>query len=131
LIGLALVLAAGCYWSKYDKLTRTHVELLLAMARKLDGVTQAEDRPPPSFAEYRYPLERARDFTRIVAGRFGDRPSLIAFRAFTDAYERVLTAAEALRDGDADARAELARAQARLQSEAGVVSRALDAEARG
>jgi len=40
----------------------------------LIDVTQAEDRPPPSFAEYRYPLERARDFTRIVSGRFGDRP---------------------------------------------------------
>ena len=131
LIGLALLLAAGCYWSKYDKLTRTHVELLLSMARKLDAVTRDEGGPPASFAEYRYPLDRARDFTRIVSGRFAGRPSLAAFRAFTDAYEGVLNAAEGLRDADAGERAELERALARLQSEAATVLSALDAEARG
>ena len=131
LVGLALLLAAGCYWSKYDKLTRTHVELLLSMARKLDAVTREEGRPPPSFAEYRYPLERARDFTRIVSGRFAARPSLAAFRAFTDAYEGVLTAAEGLRDADAEDRAAFEQARTRLDAQAAAVLRALDAEARG
>jgi hypothetical protein len=130
-IGLALLVTAGCYWSKYDKLTRTHVELLLAMARKLAAVTRVEDGPPAAFGEYRYPLERARDFTRIVSRRFADRPSLTAFRAFTEAYEGVLTAAEALRDADDESRAALDRAQERLQAEAVTVLRALDVEARG
>ena len=76
LLVLALVTAAGCYWSKYDKLCRTHVQLLNEMAQKLDAVTREEDAPPASFAEYRYPLERARDFVRIVTPRFGGRRSL-------------------------------------------------------
>ena len=130
-IGLALLAAAGCYWSKYDKLTRTHVELLLAMARKLSGVTRVEAGPPPSFAEYRYPLERARDFTRIVSNRFAGRPSLAAFRAFTDAYEHVLVAAEAMRQGGDRSRDEFDAALARLNSEAAAVLAALDAEAGG
>jgi hypothetical protein len=129
LIVLALLLAAGCYWSKYDKLTRTHVQLLVSMAQKLDEVARAEGGPPASFAEYRYPLERARDFTRIVAGRFEGRPSLAAFRMFCDAYEDVLRAAESLR-GDGGARDELRRAHATLDADAAAVLKALDAEAR-
>ncbi len=130
LIVLALLLAAGCYWSKYDKLTRTHVQLLVSMAQKLDEVVRAEDGPPASFAEYRYPLERARDFTRIVAGRFENRPSLMAFRTLCDAYEDILRATESLRGDGGAARDALLRAHAKLDADAAAVSRALDAEAR-
>ena len=130
LLALALLLAAGCYWSKYDKLTRTHVQLLLAMAEKLEEVTRDAGRPPASLAEYRYPLERARDFDRIVAGRFEGRPSLVAFRRFCDAYDEVLRVTESARGAAASGDA-LARARAELVADGAAVIAALDAEARG
>jgi hypothetical protein len=123
------LVAAGCYFGKYDKLTRTHVQLLVAMAQKLDDVTQEQGAPPASLAEYRYPLERARDFTRIVGGRFEGRASLAAFRSFCDAYDDVVKAAESLR-GAPDAAGTLRRARATLDDRAAAVLRALDAEAR-
>jgi hypothetical protein len=129
LVVLAVVLAAGCYFGKYDKLTRTHVQLLLSMAQKLDEVTREQGAPPASLAEYRYPLERARDFTRIVGGRFEGRASLAAFRTFCDAYDGVVKTAESLR-GEPDTDATLARARATLEVNAAAVLRALDAEAR-
>lgn len=126
---LALLVAAGCYWSKYDKLTRTHVQLLLAMAQKLDEVTREAGGPPASFAEYRYPLERARDFGRIVAGRFEGRASLAAFRRFCDAYDEVLHATESMR-GEVTSRDQVERAHALLVADGAAVIAALDAEAR-
>ncbi len=129
IVALVLLLVAGCYWSKYDKLTRTHVELLLSMAAKLAAVTREEGAPPASFAEYRYPLERARDFTRIVAGRFEGRASLAAFRTFCDASEDVWKAAESWRGADPGANADLERAHGKLRADAVAVLHALDAEA--
>ena len=126
----ALVLVAGCYFGKYDKLARTHVQLLQAMAQKLDDVTHEQGAAPASLAEYRYPLERARDFARIVGGRFEGRPSLAAFRACCDAYDAVVKSAESLR-GEPDTNGTLARARATLDDRAAAVLRALDAEARG
>lgn len=129
---LALVLAAGCYWSKYDKLARTHVQLLLAMADKLEAVTREEGGPPGSLAEYRYPLERARDFLRIVGPRFAGRPSLAALERSCDAYVAVLAAAEHWRpDAEAESRAAMERAHAALGADAASALRALDAERRG
>jgi hypothetical protein len=129
-LALALVALAGCYWSKYDKLSRTHVQLLLSMAQKLDAVTRAEGAPPSALAEYRYPLERARDFIRIVAPRFEDRRSLQALRRCCDAYERALHATERLDTDDSpQAHAAVEEAQADLQREAAAALRALDAEA--
>jgi len=129
LVAFAVFLAVGCYFSKYDKLARTHVQLLLAMAQKLEDVTREQGAPPASLAEYRYPLERARDFARIVGGRFQGRPSLAAFAAFCDAYDGVVRAAESLR-GEPDADGTLARARAALDQRAATVLGALDAEAR-
>src|SRR5882724_8684162 len=74
----AVALASGCYWSKYDKLVRTHVALLEAMADKIVEVTET-DGAPASLAEYRYPLERARDFARIAGRRYAGRESLTGF----------------------------------------------------
>jgi hypothetical protein len=129
LIVLAAVVAlGGCYWAKYDKLARTHVALLLAMAQKIEDVTRAAGAPPPAMAEYRYPLERARDFARIAARRFEGRRSLAAFRDLCDAYERVLVAAAAVRDPPTD---DLARALGVLRAAGTETLRALDAEGRG
>ena len=41
---VAVFLVAGCYFGKYDKLARTHVQLLLAMAQKLEDVTREQYR---------------------------------------------------------------------------------------
>jgi len=105
------------------------VQLLRAMAQKLDDVTREDGAPPASLAEYRYPLERARDFARIVGTRFEGRPSLAAFRACCDAYDDVVKAAESLHGG-ADVDGTLARARAVLGERAAAVLRALDAGAR-
>ena len=126
---LALAASAGCYWSKYDELARTHVDLLLAMATKIDDIVRQDGAAPAALAEYRYPLERARDFARIAGRRFEGRASLVAFRGLCDAYERYLTIAEGLRgaagpDGDAAAPAALADVKARASD----VIAALDAE---
>lgn len=129
-LGLALVALGGCYWSKYDKLARTHVDLLLAMAQKIDDVVQHNGAPPAALAEYRYPLERARDFARIAARRFEGRPSLTALRELCDAYERLLAVAEGIRGAraPADEAAALRTALATLRTQAASVTAALDAE---
>lgn len=129
LLVLALTVAAGCYWSKYDKLCRTHVQLLLEMAQKIDEVTREHDAPPASFAEYRYPLERARDFVRIVTPRFEGRRSLEALRAHCDAYGSVLDASERWRaEAGAESRATMEAALAHLRATGAAVIAALDAE---
>jgi hypothetical protein len=129
LLLLGLALAAGCYWSKYDKLCRTHVQLLLEMAQKLDEVTREQDAPPASFAEYRYPLERARDFVRIVGPHFAGRPWLEALRAHCDAYGAVLDASEHWRaEAGAESRAAMDVALTRLRATGATVIAALDAE---
>ena len=126
-----LGVAAGCYWSKYDKLVRTHVQLLLSMADKLDTVTADEGASPASLAEYLYPLERARDFIRIVAPRFEGRSSLEALRRTCDAYAAFVAAAERWRpDADAGGRDAMARAHEMLAAAGAETLRALDAERR-
>jgi hypothetical protein len=130
LIGGALLGAAGCYWLRYDKLARTHVDLLLAMTEKLDDVTRGDGRPPAPTEEYRYPLERARDFIRIAARHRADRRSLAALGALCDAYEDLLTAAERMRAaprGAGDARA-FDAAVAAVRERGGRARSALDRE---
>jgi hypothetical protein len=90
--GLAcLLLIGGCYYLRYASLVRTHVDLIVALAEKRRDLHAAET-PPRHLAEFRYPLERARDFARIVASRFGERASFRRFAGFLDAYERTLEA---------------------------------------
>jgi hypothetical protein len=73
--GLAcLLLIGGCYYVRYASLVRTHVDLMIALAAKRHDLHVAE-APPSHLAEFRYPLERARDFARIVGPRFGERES--------------------------------------------------------
>lgn len=100
LVGLLLIGGLhGCYWLKYEKLMRTHVELMLAMTDKLSRLIEARDAepvsvPPTMMNEFFYPLERARDFVRIVAPRSADRASLHAFTVLLDTYERLLREAD-------------------------------------
>ena len=102
---LVLVATAGCYFRKYDKLARTHVAVLVAMAQKLEDVTRRAGGAPAAMGEYRYPLERAEDFARIAAQRFEGRPSLRAFRELCAAYARMLEAVERVRQASTSARA--------------------------
>ena len=100
-ISLALFLGTcllGCYWLQYDKLMRTHVTLLLAMADKMiDLLEREEPIPATAMAEFTYPLTRARDFTRIAAKRYKTRPSLRAFSHFLDTYGAVVQEMDRLR----------------------------------
>jgi hypothetical protein len=131
-LGLVLIASAGCYWSRYDQLARTHVDLLLAMAAKIDDVVRREGAAPATLAEYRYPLERARDFARIAGRRFEGRTSLVALRDLCDAYERLLLVVERMR-GAADPAGEsaaLTTSLATLRTDAAEVIAALDQEKR-
>ncbi len=121
-LGVLWLAAGGCYWLRYDALARTHVDLLVSMVTKLQDVT-AEGEAPARMAEYRYPLDRARDFVRIVEGRFTDRASLQALRALCDAYERTL---EEAAGGDASG---LEAAAGVVRERAAAVVAALDREA--
>ena len=99
LCSLVLVCSlGGCYWLKYEKLMHTHVELLLAMTDKMSRLLEDnETMTPTMMTEFLYPLERARDFVRIAAQRYPDRPSLSIFSQFLDIYERVVNETDRLR----------------------------------
>jgi hypothetical protein len=78
----------GCYWLKYGKLMRTHVDLLISMADKMTHLLEDGRAVTPTMMnEFSYPLDRARDFVRIVHPRYVERKSLQAFGPFLDAYE--------------------------------------------
>ncbi len=70
---------------------------------KIDDIVRQEGAAPAALAEYRYPLERARDFVRIVGRRFEARASLTALRSLCDAYERYLAIAAGMRGADVPA----------------------------
>ena len=94
----------GCYWLKYEKLMRTHVELMLSLSEKLTrrieasaAASDAGTFSPAMMNEFFYPLERARDFVRIVEPRYAGRDSLAAFTQMLERYERVVQEADRLR----------------------------------
>jgi hypothetical protein len=117
--GLAcLLLIGGCYYVRYASLVRTHVDLMIALAAKRHDLHVAE-APPSHLAEFRYPLERARDFARIVGPRFGERESFRRFTGFLDAYEATL---------EADESAEIASGLADLHERRTAILAALDRE---
>ena len=88
----------GCYWIKYTKLMRTHVELLLAMTDKMGSFLE-DDRAitPRMMNEFLYPLERARDFARITERFHEGRTSLQEFERLLDVYADLLEETERLR----------------------------------
>lgn len=125
---VACIAISGCYFTKYDKLARTHVEVLLGMTGKIQDVAARDGNDSLALGEYRYPLERARDFIRITSRRYDGRESLRMLRTLCDAYERVLTAADRLPDDDAHT--PLIAAAAEVRARAGEVIAALDREQR-
>ena len=94
-VGVSL---GGCYWIKYTKLMRTHVELLLAMTDKMGSFLE-DDRAmtPRMMNEFLYPLERARDFVRIVKRFYEGRTSLEQFERLLAVYADLLEETERLR----------------------------------
>lgn len=101
MILLSLVLPCslgGCYWLKYEKLMRTHIQLMSAMTDKMTRLLEDNDPLTPAMMnEFLYPLERARDFSRIVAQRYADRSSLAAFDRLLDRYQSLVTEVDRLR----------------------------------
>ncbi|MCS6926232.1 MAG: hypothetical protein NZ578_10085 [Candidatus Binatia bacterium] len=77
---------------------RTHVDLLTSMAKKARDVCE-DQRPitPALVQEMTYPLQRARDFVRIVRPRYATRHSLRAFTDFLDTYAALVSEADRLR----------------------------------
>ena len=94
-VGVSL---GGCYWIKYTKLMRTHVELLLAMTDKMGSFLE-DDRAmtPRMMNEFLYPLERARDFARIAKRFYEGRTSLKRFERLLAVYADLLEETERLR----------------------------------
>ena len=95
---VAGVSLGGCYWIKYTKLMRTHVELLLDMTDKMGSFLE-DDRAmtPRMMNEFLYPLERARDFVRIVKRFYEGRTSLEQFERLLAVYADLLEETERLR----------------------------------
>ena len=132
--GFLIVLAAfagavgsGCYWQRYPRLVETHLGLLSDFAEKLQGL--AEDRvvvPAERWGEFTYPLDRARDFSRIVAGRWPGRASLAAFDRAVDAYAALVADPAVLARGEAVA--EISRGRDVLEQRIAEARAALAAE---
>lgn len=94
-VGVSL---SGCYWIKYTKLMRTHVELLLDMTDKMGSFLEdGRAITPRMMNEFLYPLERARDFARIVKRFYEGRTSLQRFERLLDVYADLLEETERLR----------------------------------
>ncbi len=126
-IAAGSLLAAGCYWQRYPRLVRTHLDLLSDYAAKLQQF--AEDHvvvPTERWGEFTYPLERARDFSRIVAGRWPGRASLVAFDRAVEAYAALVADGAIL--ARADAAAEIARGREVLDRKIAEARAALAAE---
>ena len=125
---VAGVSLGGCYWIKYTKLMRTHVELLLAMTDKMGSFLE-DDRAmtPRMMNEFLYPLERARDFVRIVKRFYEGRTSLEQFERLLAVYADLLEETERLRVLKGDLAGFRERA-ALVQEWAGRVEAALAAE---
>jgi hypothetical protein len=95
---LFLLALGGCYWLKYGKLMRTHVDLLLSMSKKMSDLLEDHRTITPNMMdEFSYPLERARDFVRIVSSRYAERRSLPSFTRFLDIYAELLKEIDQLR----------------------------------
>lgn len=89
---------SGCYWLKYTKLMRTHVELLLAMTDKVGSFLEdGRAITPRTMNEFMYPLERAQDFVRIVKRFYAGRTSLQRFENLLAVYADLVEETERLR----------------------------------
>jgi len=130
-----LVLASGCFWHTYPRLLATHVDLLVAMARKGTDLVAAGRFAPESMPELAYPLERAEAFARTARAKAGTAPppSLAAFEGLLERYRSFLETLDRVRrvERGAAARAALAPALADVEAAADRVRAALGAERQG
>lgn len=128
-LAMALLVLWGCYWSRYPDVMETHLVLLDEFSAKLDDMARSEGGVPvEDWKEFVYPLERAREFARIVGPRYPDRGSLRAFQATCDRYAVLVDdpglvlqagAAERITQGRAELLEAIAATRAELQREAG------------
>lgn len=127
--GFSLVLLglSGCYWQRYPRLVETHLDLMLDFSAKLRGLAEDHERvAAESWGEFTYPFERARDFSRIVSGRYAGRASLAAFDRAVAAYGE-LVANPAILDAE-DAVGRIDRFRSRIEDAARETRAALAAE---
>ncbi len=76
----------------------THVDLLISMAKKMRDLYEAHRSITPAMVEeFTYPVQRARDFVRIVHPRYAQRRSLHAFTDFLDMYTALVEEADRMR----------------------------------
>lgn len=130
---LGLVLVAGCFWRTYGPLMATHVDVLVAMARKGVDLVASRRLTAESMPELTYPLERAEAFARTAAERTTEPPpSLVAFRELIARYRDLVDRLDRVRREQAgdDARAVLAEPLARVEAAGDAVRAALRAEKR-
>jgi len=130
----ALVLLAGCFWRTYGRLAATHVDLLVAMARKGTDLVASGRLSAESMPELTYPLERAEAFVHDARARSGAPPASLdaldtlcaRYRAFVDALDRVRRErrGEAARAALADPLAAVEAAAERVRAELRAESRA-------
>jgi hypothetical protein len=125
-----VVAASGCFWRSYPKRMRTHVEVLVGIARKASDLVAARRFTAENLPELTYPLERATAFAAEVRGRTSTPPeSLDAFETLLARYRALITEADQGRlraqpAGDVPLASQLADVEAAAR----VVEAALDRE---
>lgn len=109
IVALLGIGGAGCYWYRYGDLMETHLELLGSMVGKLCAQPGGGPVAGAAAVEYRYPLQRARDFARVAAKRCPERHSLAAFARVLAHYEWMLGQAAKRRERGCEGRWRLDR----------------------
>jgi hypothetical protein len=131
---LALAVIAGCFWRSYGRLAATHVDLLVAIARKGDDLVASGRLTAESMPELTYPLERAEAFAREARARSrgAPPPSLDAFDALLARYRIFVDTLDQTRrtESGAAARTALAAPLEELETSAEKVRAALREEGR-
>lgn len=104
----------GCYWSRYAEVMEMHLQLVEEFSEKLQFFAdRGEKVAPENWSEFVYPLERARDFSRIAAQRYEGRASLAAFDEALDRYAELVESPGILSGPEAAARVEQGRSNLR------------------
>ncbi len=135
LSGLILVVVAavagGCFWRSYPDRLRTHVELLVAFARKGRDLVATGRFTAENLPELTYPLERAAAFAADARRRTdAPPPSLAAFDRLIERYRAFVALVDRERHGDAGpaAAASLDASVAAIEGAAADVTAALARE---
>jgi len=131
---LVLALVTGCFWRSYGRLATTHVDLLVAIARKGDDLIANGRLTAESMPELTYPLERAEAFAHDARARSRGvpPPSLDAFDALLARYRAFVDALDRIRrtESGPTARDALADPLAEVEASAETVRQALRGEGR-